>query len=120
PTSGTTHRCCRFNACGLTNRSSGHLGRTQHGPNLVPCWARPKCRLTPALGAQVSLSRSTSMKSFHVFVATTALLLFSPMAFGESYVGKYCELDGAETENGVEVTGECYMYSEEYGELEGA
>jgi hypothetical protein len=36
------------------------------------------------------------------------------------YSKDYGELDGAETENGVSVSGECYRYSKDYAELEGA
>lgn len=41
-------------------------------------------------------------------------------ADGSYYVGRYCEIDGAETDDGRQVTGECYMYSDRYGELGGA
>ena len=36
------------------------------------------------------------------------------------YSDQYGELDGAQTENGEQVTGECYRYSDDYAELEGA
>ena len=51
-----------------------------------------------------------------------ALSLFAILPFcslnlnAQDYQGKYCELDGATTDSGQEVTGECYMYSDQYGE----
>jgi hypothetical protein len=36
------------------------------------------------------------------------------------YSEKYGELEGAETEDGESVSGECYRYSDRYAELEGA
>jgi hypothetical protein len=36
------------------------------------------------------------------------------------YSDKYGELDGAETEDGEAISGECYRYSQRYAELEGA
>ena len=59
------------------------------------------------------------MKSLNVVHNTIFLLLLSSCAFA-SHVGRYCELEGAETSSGEEIIGECYMYSDVYGELEGA
>lgn len=51
-----------------------------------------------------------------------ALSLSAGLADADSpyYVGRYCEIEGAYTDDGRQVTGECYMYSDRYGELDGA
>ena len=50
---------------------------------------------------------------------TLIAILFSSQALAD-FTGKYCELDGAETDSGEGVSGYCWMYSDKWGELDGA
>ena len=52
-------------------------------------------------------------KLFHVGMKLNFVLLFMILGTSASladFTGKYCELEGATTENGESVTGECYIY----------
>ena len=60
------------------------------------------------------------MKSCLTAICLTLVLSLGISTSHADFTGRYCELDGAVTENGDSVTGECYRYSEQYAELEGA
>lgn len=60
------------------------------------------------------MKEKTSLAAALIILATPANVVAT------SYVGLYCDIESAETDDGRQVTGECYMYSEKYGELEGA
>ena len=47
------------------------------------------------------------------------LVVLTTNIHAEEYIGKYCEVDGAETESGDSVSGQFYMYSDKYGEADG-
>jgi hypothetical protein len=62
-------------------------------------------------------------KTFQVGKKFNFILLFMILGTSASladFTGRYCELDGATTDNGESVTGVCYFYSDRYGELEEA
>jgi hypothetical protein len=55
-----------------------------------------------------------------VAVGLVLSMAFASDASGESLEGRYCELQNAETDDGRDVDGSCYMYSDTHGQLTGA
>jgi len=60
------------------------------------------------------------MKEKTSLVAALIILATPANVVATSYVGWYRDIESAETDDGRQVTGECYMYSEKYVELDGA
>ena len=50
------------------------------------------------------------MKGYFLFITTVTFSIgFASVSFA-SFEGRYCEMDGAYTESGESVSGECYIY----------